>query len=42
MKLLFVIIKPLALLANPIQCDRIKHVEIDWHFIKERLDSGSI
>lgn len=24
---------------NSIQCDRIKHVEIDWHFIKEKIDS---
>ena len=25
-----------------VQHDRTKHVEIDRHFIKERLDSGSI
>ncbi|TYK30560.1 putative inactive tRNA-specific adenosine deaminase-like protein 3 isoform X6 [Cucumis melo var. makuwa] len=29
-------------LAPEIQHDRTKHVEIDRHFIKERLDSGSI
>ena len=27
---------------NPIQHDRTKHVEINRHFIKERLDNGSI
>ncbi|TYK14469.1 Cysteine-rich RLK (receptor-like protein kinase) 8 [Cucumis melo var. makuwa] len=31
-----------SIVDNPIQHDRTKHVEIDWHFIKERLDSGSI
>ena len=32
----------LVLINNPIQHDRTKHVEIDRHFIKERLGSGSI
>ncbi|KAM1277262.1 hypothetical protein ACFX13_030387 [Malus domestica] len=27
---------------NPVQHDRIKHVEIDRHFIKEKLDAGII
>ncbi|KAA0052345.1 Cysteine-rich RLK (receptor-like protein kinase) 8 [Cucumis melo var. makuwa] len=32
----------ISIANNPVQHDRTKHVEIDWHFIKERLDSGSI
>ncbi|KAA0035979.1 putative mitochondrial protein [Cucumis melo var. makuwa] len=32
----------ISIANNPVQHDITKHVEIDWHFIKERLDSGSI
>jgi hypothetical protein len=27
---------------NPVQYDRIKHVEIDRHFIKDKLDEGIV
>ena len=27
---------------NPIQHDKTKHIEVDRHFIKEKLDSGLI
>ncbi|TYK10665.1 Beta-galactosidase [Cucumis melo var. makuwa] len=32
----------ISIANNPVQHDRIKHVEIDRYFIKGRLDSGSI
>jgi len=32
----------ISIANNPVQHDRTKHVEIDRHFIKERLDSGNI
>ncbi|KAA0067760.1 Beta-galactosidase [Cucumis melo var. makuwa] len=32
----------ISIANNPIQHDRTKYVEIDRHFIKERLDSGNI
>ncbi|TYJ97222.1 putative mitochondrial protein [Cucumis melo var. makuwa] len=32
----------ISIANNLVQHDRTKHVEIDQHFIKERLDSGSI
>ncbi|TYK14209.1 putative mitochondrial protein [Cucumis melo var. makuwa] len=32
----------ISIANNLVQHDRTKHVKIDWHFIKERLDSGSI
>ncbi|TYK23127.1 Cysteine-rich RLK (receptor-like protein kinase) 8 [Cucumis melo var. makuwa] len=32
----------ISIANNPVQHDRTKHVEIDRHFIKEILDSGSI
>ncbi|KAL0556045.1 hypothetical protein IC582_004550 [Cucumis melo] len=32
----------ISIANDPVQHDRTKHVEIDRHFIKERLDSGSI
>ncbi|TYK14200.1 putative mitochondrial protein [Cucumis melo var. makuwa] len=32
----------ISIASNPIQHDRTKHVEIDRHFIKERLENGSI
>ncbi|XP_057808442.1 aldehyde oxidase GLOX [Salvia miltiorrhiza] len=32
----------ISISENPVQHDRTKHVEIDRHFIKEKLDSGII
>jgi len=32
----------ISIAHNPVQYDRTKHVEVDIHFIKEKLDSGLI
>ncbi|RDX93960.1 Copia protein, partial [Mucuna pruriens] len=32
----------ISIAQNPVQHDRAKHVEIDRHFIKEKLDNGTI
>ena len=32
----------ISIANNPVQHDKTKHVEIDKHFIKEKLDDGSI
>ena len=32
----------ISISKNPVQHDRTKHVEVDRHFIKERLNEGSI
>lgn len=32
----------ISISENPVQHDRTKHVEIDRHFIKEKLDAGLI
>ena len=32
----------ISIAHNPMQHDRMKHIEIDRHFIKDKLDSGLI
>jgi len=32
----------IAIVNNPVQHDRTKHVEIDRHFIKQKLEAGII
>ncbi|RDY02251.1 Copia protein, partial [Mucuna pruriens] len=32
----------ISIAHNPVQHDKTKHIEIDRHFIKEKLDSGLI
>lgn len=32
----------ISIAHNLVQHDRTKHIEIDWHFIKEKLKSGLI
>ena len=32
----------ISIAHNPVQHDRTKHIEVDRHFIKEKLDAGII
>ncbi|KAI0519393.1 hypothetical protein KFK09_006839 [Dendrobium nobile] len=32
----------ISIAHNPVQHDRTKHIEVDRHFIKEKLDSGLV
>lgn len=32
----------ISIAHDSMQHDRIKHIEVGWHFIKEKLDSGLI
>ena len=31
-----------SIIRNPVQHDWTKHVEVDWHFIKEKFENGLI
>ena len=35
-------ISAISIAHNPVQHDRTKHVEIDRHFVKEKLENGVI
>ena len=32
----------ISIAHNPVQHDQTKHVEVDGHFIKEKIDSGQV
>ena len=32
----------ISIAHNPVQHDRTKHVEVDRHFVKEKIESGAI
>lgn len=42
MRLLYDNKSAISIAQNPMQHERTKHIEIDCHFIKEKLDSGLI
>ena len=42
MKLLYDNKAAISIAHNPVQHDRTKHVEIDRHFVKEKLENGTI
>ena len=43
--MIFIVIKKkaaISIFGNPVQHDRTKHVEINRHFIKEKLEKGIV